>query len=112
MSASLCSGDGVMRRRSVPRGTERLRITPSPLHSDADIDHLLFALNEIWTKLGVSRSAVVGEGHPLAELCPVVGPLQADPAELGVDSCPFIGDAREGVAQEQVSAPVSTKVTT
>jgi hypothetical protein len=90
---------------TVPRGTERLRITPSPLHSDADIEHLLSALNEIWTSLGVSRTAVVGEGHPLADLCPVVGPQQADPADLGVDSCPFVGDVRGTVPAE--SAEVS-----
>jgi len=33
----------------VPRGSERLRITISPLHSDADIEYLVCALSEIWS---------------------------------------------------------------
>jgi 5-aminolevulinate synthase len=42
---------------TVPHGTERLRITPSPLHNDADIDRLVSALAEIWAELKLSRAA-------------------------------------------------------
>lgn len=42
---------------TVKRGTERLRITPSPLHSDADIDHLVHALSELWSQCALNRVA-------------------------------------------------------
>ena len=40
---------------TVPKGTERLRITPSPVHSDADIDRLVGALETLWTQCQLAR---------------------------------------------------------
>ena len=40
---------------TVPRQTERLRITPSPLHTDADIEHLVSSLSELWSHCALAR---------------------------------------------------------
>jgi len=42
---------------TVPRGTERLRITPSPFHSDADVEHLVESLTAIWSELSIAQAA-------------------------------------------------------
>jgi 5-aminolevulinate synthase len=42
---------------TVAKGTERLRITPSPLHSDDDIEHLVSSMSAIWSEIGLKRAA-------------------------------------------------------
>ncbi len=44
---------------TVPKGTERLRITPSPFHTDEDIAKLTHALSELWSHCALSRAVAV-----------------------------------------------------
>ncbi|MXQ09711.1 5-aminolevulinate synthase [Alphaproteobacteria bacterium GH1-50] len=41
---------------TVPKGLERLRITPGPLHSDDDIAYLVEALNSLWQRCAIARA--------------------------------------------------------
>jgi 5-aminolevulinate synthase len=50
---------------TVPRGTERLRITPTPFHSDELIDTLREALVETWTALGIPFKDATAPATPV-----------------------------------------------
>lgn len=59
---------------TVPRGTERLRITPTPFHGDDLIEHLSVALVETWKKLGLAFEQGHEEESSLKpELFPAAG---------------------------------------
>ncbi|WP_424933875.1 5-aminolevulinate synthase [Amaricoccus macauensis] len=41
---------------TVPKGTERLRFTPSPVHTDEDLDRLMAALTSLWSQCALARA--------------------------------------------------------
>jgi 5-aminolevulinate synthase len=45
---------------TVPRGTERLRFTPSPVHDAAAINHLIKAMDALWSQCALNRAEVAG----------------------------------------------------
>src|SRR6516164_10591758 len=52
---------------TVPRGTERLRLTPPPLHSDEQIDRLVTALTEIWNRKTARKRLAYGTRSPASD---------------------------------------------
>jgi len=42
---------------TVPKGTERLRFTPTPYHDDSKMEYLVNCLDQIWLELKLSRAA-------------------------------------------------------
>jgi 5-aminolevulinate synthase len=45
---------------TVPRGTERLRFTPSPVHGPKEIDALVSAMDQLWSHCALNRAEMAG----------------------------------------------------
>lgn len=45
---------------TVPRGTERLRFTPSPVHGSDEMDALIHALDNLWSRCALNRADLAG----------------------------------------------------
>ena len=45
---------------TVPRGTERLRFTPSPVHGPEEMDKLVRAMDDLWSQCALNRAELTG----------------------------------------------------
>ena len=45
---------------TVPRGTERLRFTPSPVHGSSEIETLVRAMDQLWAACALNRAEMAG----------------------------------------------------
>ncbi len=45
---------------TVPRGTERLRFTPSPVHGPEEMNRLVQAMDELWSHCALNRAELAG----------------------------------------------------
>jgi hypothetical protein len=68
---------------TLPRGAERQRITPSPLQTEQDIDHLVGALSAIWSELRLKRA---GTGPESAGGAPSGGVFGSQSGKPGIAS--------------------------